>query len=91
MQVGYTHANWLYTDEIQKNITSWDFTSSYPYILVTHQFPSTEFLKCNIKKREQMIKKFAYILVVKFKNINCKYYNTFISESKCRYVKNRKI
>lgn len=90
MQVGYTHANWLYTDEIQKNITSWDFTSSYPYILVTHQFPSSEFLKCNIKRKEQMIKKFAYILVVKFKNINCKYYNTFISESKCRYVKNGK-
>ena len=37
-----------------------------------------------------MIKKFAYILVVKFKNISCKYYNTFISESKCRYVKNGK-
>ena len=50
---GYTHANWIYTDEVLKNIDSWDFTSSYPYILVSHQFPSTEFRKCNIKTVEK--------------------------------------
>lgn len=27
---GYTHANWLYTDEIIGDVDSWDFTSSYP-------------------------------------------------------------
>lgn len=84
---GYTHANWIYTDEVLKNIDSWDFTSSYPYILVSHQFPSTEFRKCNIKTVEKMSKRFAYLLVVKFKNIKCKYYNNFISQSKCRNIK----
>ena len=84
---GYTHANWIYTDEVLKNIDSWDFTSSYPYILVSHQFPSTEFRKCNIKSVEKMSKRFAYLLVVKFKNIKCKYYNNFISQSKCRNIK----
>ena len=84
---GYTHANWLYTDEILTNIESWDFTSSYPYILVSHQFPATEFKKCNIKSKEQMLNKFAYIIVVKFTNIKCKYYNNFISQSKCREIK----
>lgn len=83
---GYTHSNWIYTDEIQKNITSWDFTSSYPYILVSHQFPSTEFQKCLITRKEQMIKRFAYLLVVEFKNIKCKYYNNFISQSKCSKI-----
>jgi hypothetical protein len=83
---GYTHANWIYADEIQKHITSWDFTSSYPYILVSHQFPSTEFQKCVINKKEQMMNKFAYLLVVEFKNIKCKYYNNFISQSKCSKV-----
>lgn len=87
---GYTHANWIYTDEIQKNITSWDFTSSYPYILVSHQFPSTEFKKCNIKSRNQMLSRFAYIILVEFTNIKCKYYNNFISQSKCRNIKNGK-
>lgn len=83
---GYTHANWIYTDEIQKNIESWDFTSSYPYILVSHQFPSTEFQKCNIKSRNQMLKRFAYILVVEFKGIKCKYFNNFISQNKCQSI-----
>lgn len=83
---GYTHSNWIYTDEIQKNIESWDFTSSYPYILVTHQFPSSEFLPCRIKNRSQMLSRFAYILVVKFENIKCKYFNNFISQSKCRSI-----
>lgn len=86
MQDGYTHANWIYVDEILKNIESWDFTSSYPYILVSHQFPSTEFQKCMIKDRKQMLSKFAYILVVEFKNIKCKYYNNFISQSKCNKI-----
>lgn len=84
---GYTHANWIYTDEVLKNIDSWDHISSYPYILVTHQFPSTEFRKCNIKSVEKMSKRFAYLLVVKFKNIKCKYYNNFISQTKCRNIK----
>lgn len=83
---GYTHANWIYTDEIQRNIESWDFTSSYPYILVSHQFPSTEFQKCTIKNKNQMLNKFAYLLVVEFKNIKCKYYNNFISQSKCSKI-----
>lgn len=87
---GYTHANWIYTDEIIKNVDSWDFTSSYPYILVTHQFPSTEFKRCYIKDVKNMSKRFAYILVVKFKNIKCKYYNNFISQSKCRNIKGGK-
>ena len=90
MQDGYTHANWIYVDEILKNIESWDFTSSYPYILVSHQFPSTEFQKCMIKDRKQMLSRFAYILVVEFKNIKCKYYNNFISQSKCREIKKGK-
>ena len=87
---GYTHANWIYTDEIIKNVDSWDFTSSYPYILVTHQFPSTEFKRCYIKDVKNMSKRFAYILVVKFKNIKCKYFNNFISQSKCRNIKGGK-
>ena len=83
---GYTHANWIYADEVLKDVDSWDFTSSYPYVLVTHQYPSTEFKKCNVSKRENMSKRLAYLLVVRFTNLKCKYYNTFISQSKCRNI-----
>ena len=87
---GYTHANWIYTDDILKDVDSYDETSAYPYVLVTCKFPSKEFRKGNIKKREDMLKHFAYILVVKFKNIKSKYYNNFISASKCREIKKAK-
>ena len=83
---GYTHANYIYTDEIIENVTSFDFTSSYPYILVSHQFPSTEFRECKIENVNQMSNKMAYILVVEFKDIKSKYYNNFISMSKCRNI-----
>lgn len=85
---GYTHANWIYTDEIIKNVASFDFTSSYPYVMTTFKYPSTEFRKCNIKRKESMSRQFAYILVVRFTDIKCKYYNNFISQSKCREIKN---
>lgn len=84
---GYTHANFLYTDEIIKNVESFDFTSSYPYVMTTHKFPMTSFKRCNIKSEKQLVKNFAYILVVRFKNIKCKYFNNFISLSKCRRIK----
>lgn len=87
---GYTHANWIYTDDIIKDVDSYDITSSYPYVLVSSKFPSKEFRKGNIKRREDMLKHFAYILVVKFKNVKCKYYNNFISASKCREIKKAK-
>lgn len=84
---GYTHANWIYVDEILKNIDSWDFTSSYPFVLVTEKYPSTEFKKCNITKKEDMLECFAYLIKVRFYNISSKYYNNFISSSKCTYIK----
>lgn len=87
---GYTHANWIYANEILHNITSYDFTSSYPYVMVTHKFPSKEFKPCKITNRNQMLKSFAYLLKVRFYNIKCKYYNNFISQSKCIRIKNGK-
>ena len=86
-QGGYTHANWFYTSKILKNIDSYDFTSSYPFVMVSEKYPSSEFKKCKIKKAEDMLSRFAYILVVRFKNIKSKYYNNFISFSKCRNIK----
>lgn len=85
-QGGYTHANWFYTSKLLENIDSYDFTSSYPYVMVSEKYPSTEFKKCNIKKASDMLSRFAYILVVRFKNIKSKYYNNFISFSKCSSI-----
>ena len=83
---GYTHANWVYADKVLKSVDSWDFTSSYPYVMCTYKFPSTEFKKCNIKSVEEMSRRFAYLLVVRFTDIESNYFNSFISASKCRNI-----
>lgn len=86
-QGGYTHANRLYSGDIIENVDSWDFTSSYPWVMCSEKFPSTEFKKCKIYDYNKLSSHFAYILVVKFTNIETKYYNTIISMSKCRNIK----
>lgn len=87
---GYTHANWIYADEVLRNVDSYDIASSYPYVLVTQKYPNSEFRPCKIKKREEMSKRLAYLLVVRFKNVKCRYYNNFISASKCRNLRGAK-
>lgn len=82
-QGGYTHANYIYADEVIKDVDSYDETSAYPYVMVSYKFPSTEFKECYIKTREDMNNNFAYLLRVKFTDVKSKYYNNFISSSKC--------
>ena len=89
-QGGYTHANWIYADEVIENVDSYDFTSSYPYVMTCFKYPATEFVKDNVKTISDMYRLYAYLLVVKFTNISCKYYNNFISASKCRYIRGGK-
>ena len=86
---GYTHANYIYTDEVLTNVDSYDETSAYPYVLVTYRFPSSEFKRCFIQTVDQMSPNFAYLLTVRIKNARCKYLNHFISSSKCKEIKGK--
>lgn len=85
---GYTHANYIYSDEVISNVDSYDETSAYPYVLVTHRFPSKVFSETNITTVEDMDRQYAYLVRVTFYNIRCKYYNNFISSSKCNNIVN---
>lgn len=86
---GYTHANWLYVNEVIKNVTSWDFTSSYPYVMLVEKYPSTAFKKCNIRNIKNILfDDFAYIIIIEFKNIKSNYFNNIISKSKAYYIEN---
>ena len=89
-QGGYTHANWIYADEVLKNLDSYDETSAYPYVMTTYKYPSTEFKKCDVKSYEDMNKTYAYLLKIAFKNVKSKYYNNFISGSKCYNLRGAK-
>lgn len=88
---GYTHANFLFSDEIIKNVDSWDFTSSYPYCLVTRKYPMRKFTKNNIKDIKDFNSHFAYLVKIKFYNIKSRYFNHFISKSKCIESENTEV
>ena len=88
---GYTHANYIYADEVLKDIDSYDETSAYPYVMCTEKFPSSKFTECYIKSADEMLSHFAYLLKVKFHKIKSKYYNNFISASKCLNIVHHRI
>ena len=83
-------ANWIYTDEIVNNVDSYDFTSSYPYVMTSFKYPMSEFVEDNVNSVSDMYRLYAYLLVVRFKDLKCKYFNNFISASKCRYIRGGK-
>ena len=87
---GYTHSNFIYTDEILENIDSYDETSAYPYVLVAYPFPSSEFKYCRARTKEELNPNLCYLMRVKFKHVRSKYYNTFLSMSKCKNIKGGK-
>lgn len=87
---GYTHANWIYADEIIKNVDSYDITSSYPYVMLSELYPMTSFRKCNLTNLDEISKRFAYIIKLRMTNVRSKYFNNFISASKCVKIKGAK-
>lgn len=83
---GYAHANWIYVDEILKFLDSFDACSQYPFWLCVGGYPAKAFTKCNVKRKEDMLNNFCYIMRIRFKNGDSIYNNHFISASKCRNI-----
>lgn len=88
MQGGYTHSNFMKTDKIISDVTSYDFTSSYPYVMCAYKFPMSEFKECYVNDLENLLPCFAYIFRIKFTKIKSILQNRFISKSKCRNIYN---
>lgn len=87
---GFTHANANYTGEVVKDVTSYDFTSSYPYVMVAEQYPMSSgvYVPCKtVEQFEYLRQKYCCVFDIEFTDI----YATAtqdnpISASKC-YVK----
>lgn len=87
---GFTHANANFTNEIVKNVSSFDFTSSYPAVMISEKYPLSSGKKIiveNLTEFEKYRNKFLCIFDVEFNNIfSRETYDNYISVSKC-YVK----
>lgn len=52
-QGGFTHANAYYSGKTQYNVGSYDFTSSYPAVMVSEQFPMSSAEEIKIKSQTE--------------------------------------
>ena len=86
---GFTHANYMYVGKIIKGtIDSFDFTSSYPAVMLSEMFPMSSAQHIENVSREtfvDLLKTKLLIFDVRFNNIREKddVYENYISRSKC--------
>lgn len=84
---GFTHANAQYVGEKLHDVSSIDFTSSYPSVMVSEKFPMSRFRPIEITSIEQFEKlcsTHALIFDAQFENITpALTQENYLSESKC--------
>ena len=89
---GFTHCSTRFSCLTLKSVDSFDFTSSYPYVLCSEKFPMSKGRKVEVKTYKELYhycKIYCCIFDIKFINIKPKYINeNYISISKCYQVKN---
>lgn len=89
---GFTHANANYSDQVLNDVSSIDFTSSYPSVMCAEKFPMSRFQPVQIETLTQFREyreKYALIFDIKFNNLCCKIsQETYISDSKCSQLIN---
>lgn len=84
---GFTHANVLYSREIVENVSSKDFTSSYPYVMVSEKFPMSPPKKITIKDDihfRQMLNNYCCVFDLSIYGLEPQVvYENYISSSHC--------
>lgn len=80
---GYTHANVNYTGIELSDVDSFDFTSSYPAVMLYATFPMSKYFEVNIEDYPKMKDDYHFIFDISFNNIKSKNSNNIISFSKC--------
>lgn len=99
-QGGFTHVNPQHSGKLLENVSSIDFTSSYPAVMLSEKFPMSKGMKTTVeeiknmfpysdKPFEELCKKYCVVFDVEFTNIQSKIqFENYISESKCSTLEN---
>lgn len=84
---GFTHANPWYTGKILKNVKSFDFTSSYPAVMVCEKYPMSkgELIEhIDAATFKDSIKNYCCVFLAHIKNLHSRVmFDNPISSSKC--------
>ena len=91
-QGGFTHASCIKSTRTFDNVASFDFTSSYPTVLVSEKYPMSKGKKINIKSLDEFYKLLdtkCCMFDITYYNLKSKYdFEHIISFSKCRNIQN---
>lgn len=84
---GYTHANFIHAGHtIYSNEgVAFDFASSYPTVMCSEKFPMQVFTKCKFDTTK--FDDYAYLILIKLKNVEPKTFNHYLSIDKCQEIK----
>lgn len=86
-QGGFTHASPFYSGKILKDVSSDDFTSSYPAVMVSEMFPmsSSELVQISTKEEfEKNLKCYCCLFDVEFDELESQIFiDSYISSSRC--------
>lgn len=85
-QGGFTHANYFYSGKTVYDVTSYDFASSYPYVMVSEFFPmsSPKLIKVTIDELDDYFKEYCCIFDVEINNISSStFWEHPLSQSRC--------
>lgn len=86
-QGGFTHANSYHVGKVLHNVSSIDFTSAYPFCLVSQYYPMTSGQKVqpkSMKEFENYLNTYCCVFDVTFEEIESSFkWEHYISSSKC--------
>lgn len=89
-QGGFTHANPFYTGKVVKDVTSYDFTSSYPSVMISEKFPmsSSEVVKItSAEDLERNLQKYCCLFDIEIEDLQASiFYENYLSVSRCTEV-----
>lgn len=91
-QGGFTHANPFYSGKIIENVASYDFTSSYPAVMVAEKFPMFKSEMIAINSKDELYKNlsiYCCLFDIEFIGLESRlFFESYISISRCWGVKN---
>lgn len=86
-QGGFTHANPMYSGKVMRDVTSYDFTSSYPAVMISERFPMSRSELIELDSADDFyhqIKYYCCLFDIEFTHIRSRYiFDSYISSSKC--------
>lgn len=86
-QGGFTHANAFMANKIMYDVTSFDFTSSYPTVMISEKFPMSKGEIVPIKSVEELeknLKLYCCVFDVQFSGLqSILWQENYISRSRC--------